>query len=358
MPTEFQRPTLPELIARVQADIEGEVTGITARLRRRFERAAAVAVAIVGHGLHGHLAWIAEQIFPDTAVERELLRWAAVFGVIRKVAVRSAGSIEVTGAGGDMPAGTLWVRQADGRLYETLADAEDITTAESVTLRAVDGGLDGDMDAGQELALVNPVADVDGTAVVSAGGLTGGTDLESLGALLERLLRRIQDPPKGGAPGDFVTWALEVAGVTRAWEYVGVDGTGNPGIGKVALAFVRDEDDPIIPDGDALQEVQDYLDDRFFGDEVIVFAPTAVPLALAITLTPNTSDVRTAVLAEIADMISRDSEPGGTILLSRINEAISAATGEVDHVLTSPTEDVEHDFGEMATYDENEITIT
>jgi uncharacterized phage protein gp47/JayE len=357
MPTEFQRPTLAELIARVQADLESEVTGITARLRRRFERAAAVATAIVGHGLHGHLAWVAEQIFPDTAVERFLLRWAAVFGLTRKAAVRATGFVSVTGTGGDMPAGTQWVRPADGRLYETLTDADDITTAVDVQLRAVEGGIDGNVDAGEELTLVNPVADVDGTAVVDEDGIDGGADLETLEALLERLLHRIQDPPKGGAPGDFETWALEVAGVTRAWEYVGVDGTGNPGIGKVALAFVRDGDEDIIPDGDALQEVQDYLDDRFFGDEVIVFAPTEAPLTVTITLTPNTSAVQTAVKAEIADMISRDAEPGGTILLSRIREAISAATGETDHVLLAPTADVEHDFGEMATYDASLVTF-
>jgi uncharacterized phage protein gp47/JayE len=200
------------------------------------------------------------------------------------------------------------------------------------------------------LQLVTPISGIEGTGTVDADGLTGGTDIESLTLLLERLIRRIQDPPKGGAPGDFVTWALEVAGVTRAWEYVGVDGEGNPGIGKVALAFVRDEDDSIIPSAGEVEEVQDYLNDRFFGEEVIVFAPTAAPMAFEIRLSPNTVAVQNAVKAELQDMITRDAEPGGTIPISRINEAISAAAGEVDHLLVSPTADVEHDFGEMATY--------
>lgn len=357
MSTEFNRPTLPELLARIQGDIEGAVTGVTARLRRRFERAAAFAIASVSDGLHGHIAWVADQIFPDTAVERYLLRWCSLFGITRKAAVRASGLLEIDGTGGDMPTGTLWVRPTDGRQYETLADVDDLAAPGTVQIRALIGGLNSNVDPGTELQLVTPISGINGTGTADADGITGGTDQETLAALLERLIRRIQDPPKGGAPGDFIAWATEVAGVRRAWEYVGVDGTGNPGLGLVALAFVRDDDvdefdDPdIIPDEDEVEAMQQYMDDRFFGEEVIVFAPTPVPLALTIQLDPNTSTIRDAVRAEIRDLLLRDAEPGGLMLISRINEAISAAAGEADHILVSPTANVEHGFGEMATYD-------
>lgn len=346
MATDFTRPSLLDLFARTQADIEGAVVGIKARLRRRFERALAFALAGASDSMHSHLAWIADQIFPDSAAERFLLRWCALFGVPRKQAERSVGAITVTGASGDIPIGTQYVRRADGRLYETTAVADDVVN-ETVALRAVLGGLDGDMEVGEELTLVSPIANVDSLAIVAGAGLAGGTDIETLNELLLRLLDRIQHPPMGGAPGDYVTWAKEVPGVTRAWEYRGTDGVGNPGAGRVSLTFVLDGEDDIIPDAPTVALVQAYLDVRAPA-EVIVFAPTPVDFDYSVSLSPNTSPVQAAVTAEVLDMIRRDAEPGGAIRASRLNEAISAAEGELDHEVTIPVGDKVHAFGEIA----------
>ena len=352
MATDFNRPTLLELLARAQADLEGAVTGIRARLRRRFERALAFALASLADSLHGHQQWVADQIFPDTAAERILLRWCSLFGVSRKAAERSAGIIIVTGAGGDIPIGTRYVRRSDGRLYETTALADDVIN-ETVALRAVEGGIDGDMDESEELSLVSPIANVDSLATVGSGGLVNGFDIESLNDLLLRLLDRIQHPPMGGAPGDYVTWAREVSGVTRAWEYRGIDGMGNPGAGRVSLTFVLDVVDGdgnasvVIPDGAKVAEVQAYLEARAPA-EAIVFAPVPEPYDATIALSPNTTAVRQAVTAEINDMIFRDAVPGGAIRSSRANEAISGAEGELDHELTLPAGDKAHAFGIIA----------
>lgn len=357
MGTNFTRPTLTELIEQAQTDIEGELTGVLARLRRRVERALAFAVAGLADGLHGHLSWNADQIIVDTASDAFVVRWAGLFGLSRTPATPAQGPITVTGTGGDMPAGTLWVRLSDGATYSTDDDADDITS-ETVQLTAVVGGIDGNLAAGQTLSLVSPVADVDSSAVVGVGGLAGGFDEETIEALTDRTLDRIQHPPLGGAPGDHVTWALEVPGVTRAWEYKGVNGQGNPGLGKVAVLFVCDAlgsiDDPegIIPDEDKVAEVQAYLDDRSPA-QVFVVAPTPVAFDYAAAITPSgDTGVNDAVEAEVFDMLLRDSEPGGTIALSRLNEAISNADGETAHATSSPTTDVPVSpaFGEMFVY--------
>jgi uncharacterized phage protein gp47/JayE len=49
-------------------------------------------------------------------------------------------------------------------------------------------------------------------------------------------------------------------------------------------------------------------------------------------------------------MLLRDAEPGGTILISHIREAISIAAGEVDHVLSAPAANVTHASGQLATF--------
>ena len=64
-----------------------------------------------------------------------------------------------------------------------------------------------------------------------------------------------------------------------------------------------------------------------------------------------------AVEAELADLIRRESEPGGTLLVSHIREAISTSAGETDHVLTSPTADVVEQATEIATYGMTTFTI-
>ena len=53
--------------------------------------------------------------------------------------------------------------------------------------------------------------------------------------------------------------------------------------------------------------------------------------------------------AELLDMLTRDAEPGGTIYLSVVNEAISIAQGEKTHILHAPTENITCIAGEIVT---------
>lgn len=70
--------------------------------------------------------------------------------------------------------------------------------------------------------------------------------------------------------------------------------------------------------------------------QLTVFAPIAAPLPLVIRVSPSTPEVRASIEAEYADLLGREAQPGGTILISHIREAISLAAGEFDHELISP----------------------
>lgn len=154
----------------------------------------------------------------------------------------------------------------------------------------------------------------------------------------------------GGNYKDYIVWAKEVPGVTRAWVY-----PLHLGLGTVGVTFVLDDHpESIIPGEDKVEEVQAYIDERRpVTAELLVFAPTPKPLDLTLSATPNTTAVRNAIEAEIVDLITREAAPGGafgvtgTIALSHINEAISLAEGESDHSLTSPSADVTVDTGEI-----------
>lgn len=182
-----------------------------------------------------------------------------------------------------------------------------------------------------------------------SNALTGGTDQEDDASLRARLRARIQQPPHGGALYDYVNWALEVPGVTRAWAYA-----SELGLGTVTLRFVRDDDTPsIIPDAGEVDAVQDYVDFRRpVTAALTVVAPEPVELDFTIEVFPDTAEVKASVEAELVDLLRREAIPAGTILISRIREAISIAAGEENYVMSSPSADITHTINQIAVMGE------
>jgi uncharacterized phage protein gp47/JayE len=92
-----------------------------------------------------------------------------------------------------------------------------------------------------------------------------------------------------------------------------------------------------------VQRVQTHIDPLkpATAKEFLAFAPEPLSLQITLTITPDTTAVRAAVEAEIRDLIAREAEPGITIYRSHIDEAVSLARGETDHVLIAPAADVE-----------------
>lgn len=333
----FQRPTLKELRDRAISDLDSRIPGSDARLRRANTSVIATVHAGAAHGLHGHLEYLSKQIIPDTADSEYLDRWASVWKVPRKSATSARGNVVFTGSNGSIvPAGTA-LQRSDGREYTV--DGQVLIAAGTATaaVTAVVAGVDGITESGTTLSLVNPVAGVNPAATVASGGLTGGADIEDDEDLRTRLRLAIRQPAHGGADFDYVNWALEVAGVTRAWCFPNYWGAGTVGVAVVC----DDQEGSIIPDAAKVQEVQDYIDYlRPVTADVTVWAPIEKPLDLTILLNPTTSLVQAAVEAELRDLITREAVPNGTIYLSHIREAISIAAGEIDHVLTAPAADV------------------
>ena len=174
-----------------------------------------------------------------------------------------------------------------------------------------------------------------------------GVTIADGGALRLRLLFRIQSPPRGGTADDYVMWARAVhPDVTRAWATPLASG-----LGTVTIHFMTDDaTGDGVPTTTVVDAVQDDIDARRpVTAAVTVSAPTAVALDVTIgSLAPDTAAVRAAIQGEIKDLILRESAPGATILISHIREAISAAAGETDHVLTSPGADVDHAASQIA----------
>lgn len=339
----FSRPSLSDIVKRVGNDVFSRLASDDV-LRRADAMVYGRVMAGVAHGLYGFIDWLSRQVIYDTAEAEFLERWCAIWGVSRKAAAAATGSVTFTVlAGSVIPSGTL-LQALDGVQYQLTADATISAPTATAPVAAVIAAAAGSRATGQSLNLVSPIVGVQPTA--TAGELSGGADIETDDALRARLLSRIQQPPQGGADYDYVAWALEVPGVTRAWVYANA-----LGLGTVVVRFVRDNDVTLIPDAGEVATVQAYLDARRpVTAQLTVVAPVAVPLAFTIAgLVPATAAVQAAVQAELADLLLREAIPGGTILLSHLRAAISAAAGETDYTLTTPSANVVSTTGNIST---------
>lgn len=238
-------------------------------------------------------------------------------------------------------------------IYASVQGQDEITQDAQVVITAENPGSDTNLEDGDVLNFSTPLANVDSSVTV-LNTVTEGEDVESDDLLRTRLLNRIQQPPSGGNANDYIQWAISVAGVTRAWvfpEWLG-DGT-------VGVSFVQDDETDIIPGAAKVTEVQDYIDTvKPVTAAVTAFAPTPIDLNMTIKLEPNTQEVRDEVTAELQDVIFRNAQvagaysgPGqtysGTILKSKLDEAISIANGENDHLIVTPAADFTVSDGEL-----------
>lgn len=330
----FVRPSLSDLIERNRGDIETRLPGADSRLRHSVLDTIARMHGGAAAGLYGYLDFLSLQLMPDTAEAAYLARWASIWGIRRKASVAARVLAGATGANGaTIPEGTEATR-IDGARYRVLSAATIAAGTAGVSIEAIEPGPGGDVAAATALTFSSAVAGVDATLTV-AGAVIPGTAEEDDASLLGRLLDRIRRPPQGGASNDYVAWALAQPGVTRAWAY------GQwLGIGTVGVTFAMDGREDILPLGGDVAAVQAALDIlRPVTAELTVFAPVPAPLDVVLRIVPDTADIRAAVEDELADFFTRDAEPGGTIYLSRLDEAISLAAGEFQHAVELPDRD-------------------
>jgi uncharacterized phage protein gp47/JayE len=355
----FQRPTLTELRQRSAADFSARLPGADSRLRHSNIRVSSEVMAGLTHLAYGRLEWVVQQTIPDTANAQFLERWCTIFGLARKGAVRASGTIRFTGQdgaeialGSEVQSGAVnGVRV----LYRTTDDAIIAGGEAIVPAEAVSPGAAGNLDDGVTVTLIAALPAIVAQATLQSA-MTGGADEEPDEELRARLLFELQKPPHGGNANDYIRWALEVPGVTRAWvsplEF---------GAGTVVVRFMMDRvraDDDGFPQGDGwptytddLAEVADHIAPlRPVTANVFVVAPVPHPINVTVKgLTPDTPETRLAVELELRDLLLRSAAPGLTIPRSWLWAAIASASGEYRHEVLVPAADVTVSIGDLAT---------
>jgi uncharacterized phage protein gp47/JayE len=336
----FARPTLTELVNRIQLDFISRLSLTGAVLRRSIVFVLARVLAGAAHMLHGHLEYLGRQLFPDQSDDLYLTRQASLFGITKLAPTYATASLTVTGTG-TIPLGTALIR-ADGAQYTTNG-ATTITGTGSVSVTASVAGAAGSLTVGAVLVFVSPISGITSTAVVASK--VDGNDAETTEDLRVRLLEHLAEPAHGGTEADYIAWAKLVLGVTRVWV--------SPlelGPGTVVVRFVRDNDPTPIPDAGKVAAVQSKIDSlKPVHATVTAIAPIDAPIAMTLHISPDTPALRTAVTAELTNLLASTATPGSTTLLSAIRTAIGSTSGISDYTLTTPSADITHTTGQLAS---------
>jgi uncharacterized phage protein gp47/JayE len=365
----FARPTLSDLKTQVSQDIATAIPGADALLAFSNLGVLGNVEAGLAYQQYGYLDWIAKQAVPYTATDEFLEAWAGLKGVIRLPATQASGVATFTGTPGIvLPAGTSVVR-GDGFAYTTQADGTvggSGTIAVSILAVADPAGLtgaNGDCASGTVVTLASAIAGINAAGSVTTA-CTGGADIETDDSLRSRMLQVYQNPPQGGCQTDYITWALEVPGVT--WAACVPQGFG---IGTVVVYVMLDIAEaayggfPQGTDGVAALETRGTA---ATGDQlavanwiyalqpvtalVTVVAPIANTVNFTIKeLTSSTPTIQAAVIAAIKGVLVSERALGGTVYLSHIESAISAVAGLNAFVIQSPSDNIVSGAGSVAT---------
>ncbi|EIJ6701624.1 baseplate J/gp47 family protein [Serratia marcescens] len=346
----FNVPTLRQLIKTGEQDIEIELdeklppVGVERALNTSFSGAV--------RDVYDYQSWIADQVVPSPkSDDQTIIDTASTEGVIRKAATYATGKAVFKGSQ-PIPLNTE-MQARNGNGYHVITASAPANGVQTVTIQADDVGASGNLDADAQLTLVSPIPGVESTGVVDGNGLTGGTDIEPISELLDRLLFRKRNPPVGGAVHDYVIWAREMAGVSRAWAWDAWHGPGT-----VGLAWVYDSRTDITPTAADRAAMNEYLfrhadpaTGNFVGKpggiEVWIISLTLKPIGPAIKLVPDSAETRRATLANL-NALQRTLSPGSTLLLSSLRTAIGTATGVTDYTLNINS-DITSASGELIT---------
>lgn len=370
----FAIPTLPQLLTRARNAFRSNLPGTDAWLWPNNVNPFAKVLAGMMFELFGLLDFISRQKFAITAEGVYLDMHGAEIGLGRNQPTASSGSIAIIVADAFSVASGASFQRSDGFQFTATAALSTLTAGTlTVPVKATTPGSAGNTIAGAGLQILSGVTDVNGdanaTAVVGTAGIGSGADVEKDGAKYTpppgtyryRILFRKRNPPQGGAPADYVTWALQVPGVTRVFverQWAGA--------GTVRIFPLMDDTYPNgIPQLSDINNIANYIATVApAGAIVTVQAPVAFQVNITVHgLSPSSAATQSAVQEELDAAFLRLSAVAGndagnpamnflavptTFALSWIERAVADATGVQRGNVTAPVADVGLSAGQIA----------
>lgn len=322
----FARPTLNELIIRIENDIVSRLTGTVPLLQRALLKILARVLAGAFDTVYGFQEFISINMIIDLAEGDFLRRWAFQWRVEIQEATFGTGNVIFTGVDTTLiPVDTLLVR-SDGIEYTTTAAGTIVSGSATVPIQCTTAGTIGNAVTGTILTLSSPIVDINDNVTLTGSGVENGVEGDTDEIIRQNLLNRIQNPPMGGSESDFKAIAEGVAGVDKAFPFENqatlatVLGSVTTVIKKVGVGG------DIEPGATLITDVKTALEDPKFKpltSTIFVNAIVARSVDFTLSIKPDNSTIRDNITKNLNDTFNADAIPGGTILISHIRNAIS-----------------------------------
>jgi uncharacterized phage protein gp47/JayE len=343
--TTYNRPLFETLKARIEADL--------AKMPAVLREPLSASWARVCHGQHGHLEWLDRQCSPLTCDLERLYDWAAVYFVARLMATASIGNVIATGNVGAMVLADTLLRGDNGLDYVVTSAVTLVAGNNNVPVRCTTAGLNTNLIAGQTLTLVDPIAGVDNSLTVAAGGITGGADDE----LVDDWRVRVADEwmvvvsrgARSGKPDDYRAWAKNAhPSVTTALVQ-----THTLGFGTVIVRPICNTLDNRLPTQAVIDAVIAKLTEFAPATaDWFVTAPLVRNVVASIDLDAavDTIENRTAITAAISASVLAEVSETSVLSMAELDAAIATVTTQ--YIRLAPLAEISVLAGEVLVLDE------
>lgn len=253
-------PTTQELTDQALARLEAALGQTSPVNERAFLRVLAVIEALAMTGLYKFGAERSKQNLALTATGADLDLIGAEYETIRKPATAAVVTVTLPALDGTIiPLTATFVSPATGIIYYSNATIVAAAGVATLSLTSEFAGVASNLQAGDELNIVSPIAGAESVATVTILTTTGA-DTETDTAYRSRVRFAMRATTGGANATDHKIWAEEVAGVLRAYPYSGKPiggGTSYPGDRTVYIEANSGTDG--IPTAGLLLEVETAL---------------------------------------------------------------------------------------------------
>lgn len=285
------------------------------------------------HLVYGMIDYHVQQLFPQSAEAAfldNLLTWRAI---PRLHAQKAVGNATVNGRIGSRIREGSTILGSNGVRYAILEETELLAEHQVLRIRALEPGAKANCE-GLPGQWESPQLGVGQKLLLSAAS---GSDLEGDDAYRLRALDLIQN--RGslyGKKGDYAAWAQEASSeVAYAFEVTNFRSSTTLGL-VIAAADLT----PLS--ADAIDNVRTLIEERkLTGVMVDVLEAEPKVLNWRLKITPDTPDLRIAVVSALETYIKERMQPQGQIALSKVKERLEGSVeGLMSLAIHAPSSDI------------------
>tara|TARA_R110001632_G_scaffold139861_2_gene255709 strand:- start:452 stop:1633 length:1182 start_codon:yes stop_codon:yes gene_type:complete len=221
-------PTTNQLYLDILTDLESNLGVSIPLFGKSFLRALAAVQTAKIKLIYLSLGDIQKNIFVDLADSTSIGGTLERFGVVKLgrlpfPATAGTYNVTITGeVGAVIPVNTTFKSNdnalSSSKLFILDNEYTLVSTTDTILLRALEAGLESQLNVGDNLTSTAPIALADSVVVVSQE-VTIPLNSEDLEVYRKKCIEAFQTEPQGGAATDYRLWSADAQGVQRVYPY-------------------------------------------------------------------------------------------------------------------------------------------